>query len=107
MTSAGVHEGDGDVVAGVAVLGVGLHLAGGGGGGPGHAPRHAPVLLQAQPAPARTAGVAACNGSDNRTNIQSSLQFLLLIGGGLAEFWNNPQAKLLFHREQKERFCCQ
>ena len=41
MTSAGVHEGDGDVVAGVAVLGVGLHLAGGGGGGPGHAPRHA------------------------------------------------------------------
>ena len=32
MTSAGVHEGDGDVVAGVAVLGVGLHLAGGGGG---------------------------------------------------------------------------
>lgn len=71
MTSAGVHEGDGDVVAGVAVLGVGLHLAGGGGGGggPGHAPRHAPVLLQAQPAPARTAGVAACNESDNRTNI--------------------------------------
>ena len=67
MTSAGVHEGDGDVVAGVAVLGVGLHLAGG--GGPGHAPRHAPVLLQAQPAPARTAGVAACNGSDNRKNI--------------------------------------
>ena len=73
MTSAGVHEGDGDVVAGVAVLGVGLHLAGGGGGGggggPGHAPRHAPVLLQTQPAPARTAGVAACNGSDNRKNI--------------------------------------
>ena len=66
MTSARVHEGDGDVVAGVAVVGVGLHLAGSGGGGPGHAPRHAPVLLQAQPAPARTAGVAACNGSDNR-----------------------------------------